>query len=479
MENKEPIVINGVDSTYYNNSSVVIESVDNNLTSINSYNQNYKKYLENFLNYEKKENKFNINSETIKNHFKFNGFTELILKTTDECNLRCKYCVYSDHYPYTSSYSKNRMNYDTAKRAIDYYMSLIIQQSEFISGKKPFIAFYGGEPLLNFDLIEKIINYVNLNYSDIDVNYTITTNGLPLKDHRISKFLKDNNVIVCVSIDGYEENHNRNRVQVNQKPTYREITEIIKKEFSDYPLIYSLCCIDCKTDLRVLYEHYMKNDRINGGCMPHLLRVSQIFDIGTDYYNQFTIEEKTKFINDLKWLEDTYKELAIKGESNWFLDLMVGQELLRIYDRPKFNQNRGLYYIDGCCVPGEKIYVHPNGDFGICEKVAIDDFIIGNIEEGLNYKKISSIIKSMNNMMFNQCKNCNVSSLCSVCYAQLTNSKKIDFSKSLCESRKNSYLHKLSIVYEINSKNPRFFKDKIAKAINRNKTESLLDIMLN
>ena len=56
----------------------------------------------------------------------------------------------SDYYPYTDSYSNNRMCFSVAKKAVDYYMREIAKQNKFKKAKIPYIAFYGGEPLINF-----------------------------------------------------------------------------------------------------------------------------------------------------------------------------------------------------------------------------------------------------------------------------------------------------------------------------------------
>lgn len=165
-----------------------------------------------------------INSNFIKQYLEVNGFTELILKTTEECNLRCKYCIYSEHYSYTVTYSFNKMEFEVAKKAVDLYLHKVLKQKNFYNiNRTPCIAFYGGEPLLNFSLIEKVIKYIKEIYPQLECVYTITTNGLLLRDKVISDFLKENNVVICLSLDGYKENHDRNRLTYNNNPTYDEI----------------------------------------------------------------------------------------------------------------------------------------------------------------------------------------------------------------------------------------------------------------
>jgi uncharacterized protein len=86
------------------------------------------------------------------------------------------------------------MDFKTAKRAVDYLLSLDNQLK---------IQFTGGEPLLNFKLIEKIVDYCNSNYSNIQ--YAIQTNAT-LIDEKIAERIKELNIKVGVSIDGLEVN---------------------------------------------------------------------------------------------------------------------------------------------------------------------------------------------------------------------------------------------------------------------------------
>ena len=75
----------------------------------------------------------------------------LILKITNRCNLNCIYC-------YADNKNSKDMDFKTAKNSIDYILS--------DDADKLKIQFTGGEPLLNFDLIEKVIKYCNKNYND-------------------------------------------------------------------------------------------------------------------------------------------------------------------------------------------------------------------------------------------------------------------------------------------------------------------------
>lgn len=74
----------------------------------------------------------------------------LILQLTQNCNLRCKYCVYSGGY-YNRTHTNKKMEWNTARKAIDFLIEHSWERPEKT------ISFYGGEPLLEFSLMKKCI----------------------------------------------------------------------------------------------------------------------------------------------------------------------------------------------------------------------------------------------------------------------------------------------------------------------------------
>ena len=89
-----------------------------------------------------------------------NNVHQLILQVTQNCNLRCKYCVYSGTY-INRVHTKKRMTIETAKKAVDFYR----KHSGNI--ETAVISFYGGEPLLEVALISEIIEHLGVKKLDI------------------------------------------------------------------------------------------------------------------------------------------------------------------------------------------------------------------------------------------------------------------------------------------------------------------------
>lgn len=74
---------------------------------------------------------------------------QIILEVTEQCNFRCKYCVYSEDFSGNRDFGNRRMPTEIAFKAIDWALEN--------SGAKLAITFYGGEPLLNFKLMKAVI----------------------------------------------------------------------------------------------------------------------------------------------------------------------------------------------------------------------------------------------------------------------------------------------------------------------------------
>lgn len=93
--------LDGVPYIFDNNNGIIYED----LTSSNSDNTRIKEYNEMYLQNLRKSlavfenlNLHDITVDEIANYYEESGFTELIFKMTDACNMRCKYCIYSEHY---------------------------------------------------------------------------------------------------------------------------------------------------------------------------------------------------------------------------------------------------------------------------------------------------------------------------------------------------------------------------------------------
>jgi uncharacterized protein len=126
------------------------------------------------------------------------------------CNLRCKYCHVVNDMP--SPYKKRKMSQETALECAIFFAFHADREGP----DHPKVFFYGGEPLLNINALELVINIIRKYESRFDPvkrsALTVVTNGVLVTD-KIAKFLSRSNIAVSVSLDGFNQEHNRPRIK--------------------------------------------------------------------------------------------------------------------------------------------------------------------------------------------------------------------------------------------------------------------------
>lgn len=134
------------------------------------------------------------------------NFTALhMIVVTTRCNFRCDYCHASSVSPEEKS---GDMSWNTAQKVVDM---VFFSPSPTIK-----IEFQGGEPILNWDVVKKIVRYaqsLNRNARK-NLEFVICTN-LTLVDKEILKFLKDYQVMISTSLDGPKQLHDLHRIARN------------------------------------------------------------------------------------------------------------------------------------------------------------------------------------------------------------------------------------------------------------------------
>lgn len=153
-------------------------------------------------------------------------FMRVLLSLTEKCNLRCTYCYYNE--------SQNErcadMSDEVREASLRYILDKTIEfKHEYLS-----ITFFGGEPLLKFDAIQKSVsflkNLVQSRFSELPKGFAlvfaINTNGTLLNDE-ILEYFKKEKFTIYVSIDGPASRHNLSRRTVNNKGSFDALAPFI------------------------------------------------------------------------------------------------------------------------------------------------------------------------------------------------------------------------------------------------------------
>ena len=403
----------------------------------------------------------NVSRELIKKHLidDGNGFKHLILSITESCNMRCKYCTYSEHYQNNKSYSSAMMDFDTAKMAVDYFYENFKKTLRVNPLRKPALGFYGGEPLLNFNLIQKVIDYVLERYPDYNTLLNVTTNGTLLNGDKLEYLIK-NNVSIAISLDGPKEVHDRSRVMREGKGTFDIIMKNIREMKQKYPE-YIKCMIiatyDWKTDL-------LKSKRFfdeNKDSLPQISRVDAISAHFSDYYDQFSKEDENKHLEQVNELKKMYFERMRSADGDnevEFSDAFLLGNYAQFLLRPMGVTRRiPMMPYTAACIPGEKISVKCDGTFHACERIS-PNFPIGNAATGLDFDAIARMVIEYNKKIATDCKQCPVKRICGMCMAWCSGKSTFEKNPSnICDIIRGSSKQAIEELYTMMEQNPKLY----------------------
>ena len=145
----------------------------------------------------------------------------MCLNVAHDCNLRCEYC-----FAAKGDFGGERMlmPFEIGKKAVDFLLEK--------SGTRHNLEmdFFGGEPLMNFDVVKQVVSYARSKEKEYNKNFrfTITTNGLLLTDDKI-EFINREMSNCVLSLDGRKEVNDRLRIKINGKGCYDQIVPQYQK----------------------------------------------------------------------------------------------------------------------------------------------------------------------------------------------------------------------------------------------------------
>ncbi len=341
-----------------------------------------------------------------------NNMEELIIGVTDDCNFRCRYCVYGGHYQSMRTHRRVSIPEEVARMAVDEF-SQRSRGNDTIS-----LGLYGGEPLLGWEMIQGLVPYAKKKMKERKLLPNMTTNGWLLTPEKF-EFLRENNFVLMVSLDGPREIHDRNRRTVGDKPTYDRILENLERlrrwDHGYYRdnILFSYVVEDPFEMERV--DSFFANDSLTRG---HYLTGGLVdqFDNDLDIPVIEDPEEFTRFQSVLKNVVRKFSDGLRDGENvSGIGGAMMGPSLKRIRDRPLSLMN-GTTPTTGICIPGvRKLFVTTDGVYHPCEKS--EDFNIGEVQTGFSEEKSIELIQRYEDMSQGLCDECWAVRLCPSCFA--------------------------------------------------------------
>lgn len=293
----------------------------------------------------------------------------LIKPASSLCNLACKYCFYCDIAKNREVYSYGIMNKNTVEALIDSSLNGNVTSITY--------AFQGGEPTLaGLSFFTYFVSYVNKKKTNQKIQYSLQTNGYILDQEWVS-FFKKHDFLIGVSLDGYAENHNKLRSDLQGEPTFKRINESITL-LQKYQIPYNILSVLTKqlaAHPKELYAFYKRKRFSYIQLIPCLPTYPNTVD--EDLY-ALTPKEFYTFYDTFfeLWLED-FK----RGE---YISIALFDNLFTIFK----NRIPGQCGAVGNCQL--QMVVESNGDVYPCDFYSNDRYRLGNIKSN----SISELSKS-------------------------------------------------------------------------------------
>ncbi len=315
----------------------------------------------------------------------------LCLHVAHTCNLNCSYCFASQ-----GKYSGERavMSLEVGKRALDF----LIENS---AGRRNLeVDFFGGEPLMNWDMIKELVAYARVREREAGKNFrfTLTTNGV-LVDDDVIEFANREMSNVVLSLDGRREVHDRFRVDYAGQGSWEKIVP----KFQRF------------VELRGGKNYYMRGTFTHAN--PDFLEdIKTMLDLGfeelsmepvvcaPDDPSALTEADKAIVFEQYEKLAELMLERRREGKPftfyHYMIDLKGGP---CIYKR-----------VSGCGSGTEYMAVTPWGDLYPCHQFVGDEkFRLGDIWKGVTNKPVQDDFMACNVYTRPECADCWAKLYCS------------------------------------------------------------------
>lgn len=315
----------------------------------------------------------------------------LCLHIAHDCNLACQYC-FAEEGEYHGK--RELMSYEVGKKALDFLVAN--------SGNRRNLEvdFFGGEPLMNFQVVKDLVAYGRSLEKEHDKNFrfTLTTNGVLLDDD-IMEFANKEMGNVVLSIDGRKEVHDRMRPFRKGAGSY----DLIVPKFQKF------------AESRHQDKYYVRGTFTHNN-LDFSKDVLHLADLG---FKQISVEpvvaqDTDSYAireEDLAQLMEEYENLALEmvrrhgteEDFNFFhfmIDLEGGPCVAK--------------RLSGCGSGTEYLAVTPTGDLYPCHQfVGNTDFLMGNVDDGVVNTELRDEFKSCNVYAKEKCRECFARFYCS------------------------------------------------------------------
>lgn len=405
-----------------------------------------------------------------------NTLEGMLINITSKCNLACNYCLLGGDYLSHSRLKQKNMSWDVARKAVDFFLSRAKKNGCFR------VDFFGGEPLLAFPMIKRVVKYLNdkLSQRNQELMIAITSNGTIMTEE-IVDFLSENDALLQFSIDGSKEMHNRNRkFRKSGKGSFDSIIknlQLISNRNHDFFLnnlrlkaVITTGSIEIEdtdfSNLPVIKPLIEKRRFTMVNKIPHYnVEKDQDFFKRIDRLAELLLQKKD--VSTIKELLDGLTQNA-KSLYSVTLNSFFGVQLTNYFH---YDIDEPVPFCKNCLI-GFKGAVNPDGSISLCYRA--DTFPVGSVLEACWYfDKIAQYDRDK--FSIPDCGNCFVQRFCSFCHEKVNNREdNLDTQiQNFCQFTRHYYRLIFEHMLKIMVRNPKLW-DQI-QLMAEEKKEALLE----
>lgn len=364
---------------------------------------------------------------------------KVTLQLTQDCNFRCKYCHYTMNDGSQRVHSNKNMSFDMIKKGI------LFLREHSVDSPEVYIGFYGGEPLLKFEMLKEAVLYSQKVFHGKKINYTVTTNATLITEEIIT-FFERYEIQMVISLDGAKEIHDKNRVFANGHGTFESVIEKVEFIKKHHPAFFKLLSFNMVIDPQ--YDYGKIDDLFNQ--YPYLKKCTMTATIIDDisiHKNKYSKEylSKVAYKEFLAYL-CVLNRIPVKKLDPVTRSKAVGiqKTLSDLQPRDGLGESEAP---GGPCVPGEvRLMLTVEGNFVVCERVneISDCMILGNIEQGIDIEKANALL-NVAQITQENCQNCWAFWGCDLCAKFSESQGKLSESQRLsqCKRSRSQFLNSI------------------------------------
>ena len=345
----------------------------------------------------------------------------LTLVVNEACNFKCSYCMENSMIDLKENRrveKGKKMSFKTAKLAVDKYLLLLKKHNK----NKAEIGFSGGEPFLNWKLMNKVMKYANeciKQYASIKtLEFGFNTNASLITEDIVKQLSKYNITTITIGLDGLENGNNRVRLKNNNTQSYNSIIKglkLLKSKVKSHFEINTVLTLSNYNEVNLDFLDLIKTLKIN--CVsiePNLIDFPKI--------------EIPKLSQRLVDLRNYGKKIGIEVKGFWLL------ASTRFVNGVSNGKNIPMFHC--ASQAGCNLTVSSTGQVGICSYISPVFGDLSNLDNILKEKNFKEFIASRFNSNISYCKNCELQGVCDGgCYVSFENgsslSKRCEFYKDI------------------------------------------------